>query len=151
MARCVLVADHRCWVEPCVLSPEMGKIFPKATVVVGQPMEPVGISGSLGNGKGKDLKQWVLQELFPSLFFYTNDIFFLISAFLQVDFIAYAITAIMKLAVGFALLFLFVFVLYVTLGKSLWTAPWFLVESYFGFHVKTKPCEQWESGLCATD
>lgn len=26
-----------------------------------------------------------------------------------------------------------------------------LVESYAGFHVKTKHCELWESGLCATD
>lgn len=41
--------------EPRVLSPELGKIFPKATFVAGQPMESVGLNGNLDNGKGKDL------------------------------------------------------------------------------------------------
>lgn len=81
-----------------------------------------------------------------------NDIFCpYFCSFLQVDFIAYTTDAMTKLAVSFDLLFVFMFVLYVTLGKTLWTVPWFLVESYTGFHVETKPWEHWESGLCATD
>lgn len=49
--------------------------------MAGQPMESVGLSGSLGSGKGRELNWWVLQEVFFSLFSYMNDIFFLYFCF----------------------------------------------------------------------
>lgn len=106
--------------------------------MAGQPVGPVGINVSLGSGEGRDLKWWVLQELFSSLFFYMNDFFFPYFCFSPSGF--HHLHRRHHNKIGSELcsaLYIYVCALGDS-GKKTVNCTLVLVESYAGFRVKTK-------------